>query len=101
MPVYLTKSMFERNMNTKFRLTAPGLEQYPLDLVRLDDGFSNPRQEQFSVTFRGSGQWILPQQIYSMEHDDIGELDLFLVPIGRDESGVYYEAVFNRLLKAS
>lgn len=101
MPVNLTKMMFQENMNTKFRLIDPCLEQYALDPVQLADGYSNPRQEQFSLTFRGSTERILPQQIYSLKHDVIGDLDLFLVPIGRDESGVYYEAVFNRLLKAS
>jgi hypothetical protein len=33
-----------------------------------------------------------------MKHDSIGDFDLFLVPIGRDESGTFYEAVFNRLI---
>ena len=101
MPVYLTKSMFQENMNTRFQLTAPGLEQYALDLVELADGYANARQEQFSLMFRGSGERILPQQIYSMKHEAIGDLDLFLVPVGRDERGVTYEAVFNRILKAS
>jgi hypothetical protein len=37
---------------------------------------------------------LLPQRIYRLEHDELGALDLFLVPIGRDDSGVRYEAVF-------
>ena len=34
-----------------------------------------------------------------MTHDSIGEFELFLVPVGRDDSGTFYEAVFNRLVK--
>jgi hypothetical protein len=34
-----------------------------------------------------------------MKHESIGDFDLFLVPIGRDESGTFYEAVFNRLIE--
>jgi hypothetical protein len=37
--------------------------------------------------------------MYRMEHDVLGALDLFLVPIARDEDGFQYEAVFNRLHK--
>jgi len=34
------------------------------------------------------------------KHDEMGNSDS-LVPIGRDEAGTYYEAVFNRLVKQS
>ena len=38
----------------------------------------------------------LPQRIYQCEHDALGTVDLFLVPIGRGHEGVgiQYEAVF-------
>jgi hypothetical protein len=35
--------------------------------------------------------------VYGVEHDRLGTFDLFLVPVGADETGVSYEAVFNRL----
>ncbi|MDX6508976.1 MAG: hypothetical protein QOG81_728, partial [Gaiellaceae bacterium] len=36
----------------------------------------------------------LPQQIYRFDHDELGTLEIFIVPIGTDEGGVRYEAVF-------
>jgi hypothetical protein len=30
-----------------------------------------------------------------MEHEEIGALDIFLVPIGPDEEGPRYEAIFD------
>jgi hypothetical protein len=30
-----------------------------------------------------------------MEHEEIGAFDIFLVPIGPDEQGLLYEAIFN------
>jgi hypothetical protein len=30
-----------------------------------------------------------------MEHEQMGEFEIFLVPIARDENGFLYEAVFN------
>jgi hypothetical protein len=32
-----------------------------------------------------------------MQHVQLGTFDLFLVPVGQDQQGVYYEAIFNRL----
>ena len=91
--------MFERNLNTKFWLCGASPEPQPLDLIELSNGHSSPRQEQFALRFRGDRNRILPQRIYPMQHDSIGEFDLFLVPIGQDETGTFYEAVFNRLIQ--
>jgi len=99
MPVHLTKSMFEGNLDTKFWLLDEGSETYAMELIELTNGYSTPRQEQFSLRFRGDRNKVFPQRIYPMKHDSIGDFDLFLVPIGRDESGTYYEAVFNRLIQ--
>jgi hypothetical protein len=44
--------------------------------------------------FRGPTGPILPQRIYRLRHPVMGELDLFLVPIGPDGEGMRYEAVF-------
>ena len=48
----------------------------------------------FALVFRGPLEPILPQRIYRFEHDSLGAFDVFIVPIGRDESGMHYEAVF-------
>lgn len=99
MSIYLTKTLFEESLNTRFWLYAEGSEPYALDLIELTNGHSSPRQEQFSLRFRGDRNRVLPQRIYPMKHDSIGDFELFLVPIGRDNSGTFYEAVFNRLIE--
>jgi len=98
MSIYLTKTMFEQNLNTKFWLLGESPEPLPLDLIQLTNGHSTPRQEQFALRFRGDHHRILPQRIYPIKHDSIGDFDLFLVPIGQDKTGTFYEAVFNRLI---
>jgi hypothetical protein len=35
--------------------------------------------------------------MYQLQHERLGAFELFLVPVGQDQDGVYYEAVFNRL----
>lgn len=98
MPIRLTKAMFEQNLNTKFWLLDESAQPHVMDLIELTNGHSSPRQEQFSLRFRGDRNQVFPQRIYPMKHDSIGDFDLFLVPIGRDDAGTYYEAVFNRLI---
>jgi hypothetical protein len=52
--MYLTKAMFEENLNTRFWLVDEHSEIHVLDLVELTNGHSSPRQEQFSLRFRGA-----------------------------------------------
>jgi hypothetical protein len=96
--MYLTKGMFQENLNTRFWLTAEGSEPYAVDLVGFVEFHTAAKQEQFSLRFRGDRAQVFPQQLYAMKHDAIGEFELFLVPVGRDDSGTFYEAVFNRFI---
>jgi hypothetical protein len=54
-----------------------------------------PRRSPFSLVFRGPLSPVLPQRTYALEHASLGRLEIFLVPIGPDASGMRYEAVFN------
>jgi hypothetical protein len=55
-----------------------------------------PRQEPFVLVFEGPVAPILPQATYTLEHDTLGSVDIFLVPVGRHpDGGIQYEAVFN------
>jgi hypothetical protein len=49
----------------------------------------------FSLVFRSPPGGPLPQRIYRLQHEELGALDLFLVPIGPDADGMCYEAVFS------
>jgi hypothetical protein len=48
----------------------------------------------FSLVFHADPRTVVPQQIYRVEHDAMGAFELFLAPIGPDENGMRYEAVF-------
>ena len=99
MPEFFTKEGFAEHLNTKFRIPLQPSGAVELELVEVVSTLSTPRQEQFSIFFRGPGDIYLPQMTYRMEHAALGELDLFIVPIGRDPEGFRYEAVFNRPLE--
>jgi len=49
----------------------------------------------FSLLFHSDSPVLFPQGIYRMDHPDIGEVEIFLVPIARQQPGFVYQAVFN------
>jgi hypothetical protein len=62
---------------------------------RFDAPPGAPRQDPFTLVFIGPPP-VLEQQTYTLSNDELGEVDIFLVPIGLDPDGsVRYEAVFN------
>lgn len=89
---------FSQHLNSKFAVKRETERPVELELVEATDLGSTPRLEQFSIIFRGPHNPKLEQAIYSLEHQEIGAFDLFIVPIKRGEDGIYYEAIFNRPL---
>ena len=51
--------------------------------------------QSFSLVFRHQSDTAIPQKIYQLKHDRMGDLNIFLVPIGPDQKGMRYEAIFN------
>jgi hypothetical protein len=95
----LEQADFAAHLGTTFRLRFP--DGAALDLV-LQEASPHPhlppppgRRRGFSLVFRSSSQGHLPQGIYRLDHEAMGAMDLFLVPIGPREGGMCYEAVFN------
>lgn len=91
---YLTAEDFASRLQENFVVSVAGS---PLDLVlvEVDDlGPVRPERNAFSLLFTGPAAPILPQAIYPMENPALGALDLFLVPIGRRDGGICYQAIF-------
>jgi len=93
----LSKASFAENLNTRFRAVLQDSTIIEIELIEVVDGRSTPRQEQFSLIFRAPQNAPVEERIYPLEHDTLGSGDLFLVPVARDDQGLYYQAVFNRL----
>lgn len=52
-------------------------------------------RDPFSLLFQGPADVVLAQRTYRLSHPVLHELDIFLVPVGRNDQGVRYEAVFS------
>ena len=94
----LTPADFAKCLNEAFDLRLESAT-LALELITVDElGTDAPgggRQQPFSLIFRGPEEPILPQRIYALEHATMGRLDIFLVPIGPDQDGMRYQAVFS------
>lgn len=100
MPEIFTIETFADHVNSKFRMHYGDSQTAELELIRVKDVGSSERQKQFSLQFLGPPEAPIMQGIYKVDHDALGALDLFLVPIARDDKGVQYEAIFNRVVDA-
>jgi len=49
----------------------------------------------FSLVFLIDVPKMLPQQLYRVEQEALGQMDLFLVPVGKKPDGFEYQAMFN------
>jgi len=87
-----------QNLATAFRIAPVSIEPIELILTQVSELWTSPGQESFSIVFRGPVGRMLPQGTYTLTHGRLGEQDIFIVPVARDEQAVSYEAVFNRLV---
>lgn len=91
--------IFSEQLHTKFHAHVGNPEPLEMELVEVNERTTSPQVELFSLTFRGPVTPVLVQHIHHLEHDKLGKFDLFLTPVGRDENGTVYEAIFHRLKK--
>jgi hypothetical protein len=89
-------SDFEKRLLATFRLppSEPVSELVLIEAKNLREPPASGRAP-FSLLFRGPRAPVLEQSIRCLEEPVLGNLDIFLVPIGPDEEGMVYEAVFN------
>jgi hypothetical protein len=95
----LTAEEFQSRLGQTFRVALPGGEPLETTLAEVHTHkYAPPASNQrkgFSLTFRSALPGHLPQAIYAVTHDEMGTMDLFLVPVGPKDGGMCYEAVFN------
>ncbi|WP_027891001.1 DUF6916 family protein [Calidithermus chliarophilus] len=92
----LTLALFEPLVGSVFSI--PFVEgSFELTLIEaqpLPPRVPGARREPFALLFRGPRSPVLPQRIYPLEHPTLGRQEIFVVPIGPDDAGMRYEAVF-------
>jgi hypothetical protein len=83
-----------------FHIVVSGIAPIDLELVRATElspaSRSSPESRQpFSLLFLGPpSDRYLPQRTYRLAHAQMGDLDVFLVPLGPVDRRMQYEAIF-------
>jgi hypothetical protein len=99
MPAELTEAEFLKHVNTKFRVALDAETSVDLELTEVKGYMSKHHEqtgmERFSLYFNGPTEPLLPQKLYPFVHDEMGEFEIFIVPLGKNDTGFRYESVFN------
>jgi len=93
----LTSADFSAHLNQKFHIRYQPETTLEVELIEVTKlgAEDMPGRRPFSLTFRSSQRnSYLPQHVYTLEHNQLEKMELFLVPLGPDEVGMRYEAVF-------
>jgi hypothetical protein len=96
----LSRETFQSHVGETFRIAfTDGEIELTLVLatpITAGDPEPDPaKRSPFSLLFRGGPpDRFLPQRTYDLEHPELGNLSIFLVPLGPDAEGMRYEAVF-------
>lgn len=89
---------FADKVGETFSINEPDMPAIPLSLTEAQalkpSGLPGVRPP-FSLLFVARETRVLPQRLYRLEHGKLGDMTIFLVPVGKDEQGVRYQAVFN------
>ena len=87
----LTVADFAALRGNRFRIAADDTTPFDAELVEVREIAREPGgRAPFSLVFQGGPSPPLPQRIYRVEHEELGAIEIFLVPIAADR----YEAVF-------
>ncbi|HKG15988.1 MAG TPA: hypothetical protein VKB12_21890 [Pyrinomonadaceae bacterium] len=101
MPEKLNEEDFRKHLGTKFRvlLEVEGAPEIELELDEVAPFPTLPHSgsdvERFSIYFYGPGNFHLPQRTYRLAHEQLGEQEIFLVPVAQNQRGFRYEAIFS------
>jgi hypothetical protein len=95
-PSELTLETFAPAVGETFTVGEEGGTTVELLLVEATAQEAAPQAPRppFSLIFQGPAEPFLPQATYRFEHASLGVIGIFIVPLGRDEHGTTYEALF-------
>ncbi|MCL9999648.1 MAG: hypothetical protein NBV68_09710 [Erythrobacter sp.] len=94
----LTLELFQPEVGSTFTVAFPDA-RFDLELREATAlGFRDPHvhsRHPFTLLFVCPDRRALAQGTYAIDHERLGMLEIFLVPVGADTAGVQYEAIFN------
>lgn len=97
MPAAFDRDAFASVIGSPFKLDSGDGRTVDLELIEVTELKQRPYQESFAAVFLLPEPHRAEQGLYTLAHESLGEMELFLVPIGLDGQSLKLEAVFNFL----
>jgi hypothetical protein len=93
----LTRDVFSDRVGQSWVIDEPGAPAIELTLTEVESlrNYAKLAREPFGLIFTTQGNFVLPQRIYLLRHVDLGQMPIFIVPVGRQGDVTSYQAVFN------
>jgi hypothetical protein len=93
-PVVFSRELFAPTVGSEYQLRAPDGRSMAIVLTKLTDRGGGLHTTQFSLLFEVPDGGPTEQDVYTVEQETIGSVDLLLVPVSRVQDGVLFEAAF-------
>ena len=91
-------SSFAEQVGSTFEVLEGSPSPLVLKLVRVAEHAKTESNEAFSVFVLGPLDLFMCQGTRKLRHAQLGEMDIFFVPVAKTNAGFEYEAVFNTIL---
>ena len=95
----LRPTLLTEYVGTQLEVSDDPARVFDLTLTSVVTHIHTEQMEAFSIFFHGPPEPFMSQGIRKLNHPILGELSMFLVPIGQDKDGFQYEAVFNHMIR--
>ena len=90
-----TAESFEPLKGESFAVRDSDLSLELVDVTLMTSAESSSERSPFALTFKGRFADVPAQGLYGLNHATAGALEIFLVPVGREDEDYLLEAVFN------
>lgn len=94
-----TLDFFAQSVGSDFAVQLDGGSTLPVTLIEAaplpDSGYPGMARAPFQLVFHGDDSILLHQMNHRLKHEILGDLEIFLVPIGQEPGVFVYQAVFN------
>lgn len=94
----IKRTTFTELTGSSFEVCDASPAPLQLTLTEVVEHRTTEHNEVFSLFFRGPKEVFLPQGTRRLRHSQLGEVEIFLVPVAQKNDGFDYEAVFNYIL---
>ena len=94
----ISRDRFANLEDKEFIFHSEDGSELKLELIEVSEFKSFTKHEEYSLVFLAPPDSVLEPFTYTLQHEELGEIYLFLSPFWSDENGLKLEAAFSNLI---